>query len=502
MIHLMLPLFVIGLAAGAAAEPVPLGAAKHLFLDDHLVASMENVTRTIHPAVKYEGNPVLWPEAPWEGAVALVYGSVLRDGDAFKMWYHNGQGVGYAESDDGLAWRRPELGLIPVEGHDTNTVILRNAEEGSANALPYFYEMFGVHRNRDETRPDERYVMGYLSIDRKYQGPRQDPFHGGQRRGLGVAVSADGIHWKLADSWATEAICDGGTHWMFDPSTERYVLYGRTKHIAPGLKEAWGADPWVDRYFWGRSVARVESPDFRHWDYVDPATAPVVMTADVQDTPGNEIYSMQVFPYGALYIGLVQVFHNQEDACHLDVQLALSHDSVHFTRVGDRRPFIPCGGIGCWDRFNTSVANNPPIEVGDDLRFYYSGRTYRHGPYAGPDKGESGGGIGFAAIQRDRFVSLDASFDGGVVETVPVRLEGSTLHLNAACAFGEILVEVLEPETRALVAKSKPLRGDGLDLPVEWEEGDLGEAKAASVLRLTLRNARLYALWCTDGPQS
>jgi hypothetical protein len=463
-----------------------------LFLDDAAIASATNVTRTVHPARKSPANPVLWPQEPWEGTVALVYGSVLLDDGRYRMWYHNGQGVGYAESRDGLEWTRPRLGFFAVDGHDTNSLIRRGAEPGEPNFLPYYYELFGVHRDPGAD-PARRYVMGYLSIHRDYDGPRQDPFHRGQRRGLGVAFSPDGLHWTPGESWATEAICDGGTHWMLDPKTSRYVLYGRTKFVSPEVEAAWAGNDWVKKYFWGRSVARVESPNFLDWDYVDPATAPVVMTVDVKDAPGDEIYSMQVFPYEGVYIGLVQVFHNQADACHLDIQLAVSHDGVQFTRVGDRAPFIPCGGIGAWDRFNTSVANNPPIEVGDELRFYFSGRTYRHSPYSGPDKGESGAGIGFATIRKDRFVSLDASYDGGEIVTKPLALERDDLHLNAISDFGEIVVEATQ--NGEVVATSNPIRADGLDVLVEWEQGSIDHAVGPVILKLTLKNARLFALW-------
>jgi len=43
--------------------------------------------------------------------------------------------------------------------------------------------------------------MGFLSLDRSYSGPNEDPFHGGQRRGLGVAASPAGIRWSLLDNW-------------------------------------------------------------------------------------------------------------------------------------------------------------------------------------------------------------------------------------------------------------------------------------------------------------
>jgi hypothetical protein len=484
---------------GQSDAAIVLDGTKQMFLDDYLVARSENVARQIHAVDKYPGNPVLPATEPWENGVAILYGSVLREGDEngpkYRAWYYAAGNVGYAESDDGIRWTKPRLGIVEIDGQDTNLVVRRGAE-GEPGSVPYFYEIFGVHRDDREPDPTLRYKMGFLSIDRDYRGPREDPFHRGQRRGLGVAASPDGIHWKLLDSWATEAICDGGTHWTFDPTRQKYVLYGRTKHIAPGLLEAWGDNDWVRRYFWGRSVTRVESPDLLNWDVTDPGKAPVVMTADAEDPPGTEIYSMHGFPYESVYIGLVQVFHNQPGQCHLDIQLAVSRDGVRFSRVGDRRPFIPVGPVGSWDRFNNSVANNPPIPVGDELRFYYGGRTYRHGPYQGNDKGERGGAIGFGTVRRDRFVSLGASFDGGRIVTKPLDLRGSRLHLNAKSDFGEIVVEALGPDGQ-VIARSTPIREDGLDVPVAWEEGSLDKVRGPIVLRITLRNALVFALWCT-----
>ena len=482
-------------ACVAQAAPPVLSETRELFLDDALIASSANVARRIHPADKSPHNPVLWPQEPWEGETAVLYGSVLHEGDKWRMWYHAGEGVCYAESSDGVNWHRPKPGVIAEGGQDTNVVIRRGAAEGKPGYLPYFYEVFGVHRDDADPDPMRRYKMGYLSIDPDYHGEGGDPFHGGQRRGLGVAGSPDGVHWQPIDPWATEAIVDGASHWMRDPATERYVLYGRTKHVSDSVRAAWSQHPWFPKH-WGRAVARASSPDFLHWDIMRVQEAPVVMQADVQDTPCDEIYSMLVFPYESVYIGLVQMFHNREDSCELDVQLAVSRDTVHFSRVGDRTPFIPVGPVGSWDRYNQSLACNPPIAVGDELRFYYGGRTYRHSPYAGPDKGEPGGGIGFATVPRDRFVSLEASFDGGEVVTRPLMLRGNTLHLNATSNFGHLTVEALDNGGQ-VVATSADIREDGLDLPVVWQSGDPFTCEGPVALRFRLQNARLYAIWCT-----
>jgi hypothetical protein len=268
----------------------------------------------------------------------------------------------------------------------------------------------------------------------------------------------------------------------------------------PEVQAAAADKPWLQ--FWGRSVIRAESPDFLHWDQARPGSGELVLTPDTQDPVGSEIYSMMVFPYEGIYIGLVQMYHKQRDTAWLELQLATSRDTVHFTRVGDRTAFIPVGPEGSWDRFNNSIATGPPLAMGDELWFYYGGRSYRHSPFTGPDypyhgkdKGESRGAIGLATIPRDRFVAMTAGSEEGELRTQPVSLAGSEFHLNAAADGGQIVVEVLDAQNRP-IARSKPIGQDALDIPVAWEEGDLKNVAGPVTLRLRLRNARLFSVWC------
>ena len=476
---------------------IGLDSRKQLFLDDYFIRSMSNIERTIHPAVKYGGNPVIWKDQPWENPMNSLYGSIFYEADRYRMWYKSGMGVSYAESDDGIGWTKPALDFVEIDGRKTNILFRKTEKFGGTRDFPFFYELFGVHRDDADVDPSRRYKMGFLSIQRSYEGPREDPYHKGQRRGLAVACSADGFAWRLNKSWATEAICDGATHWMWDPSIQSYVLYGRTKFLPPEVRQAWSSHPWFRDWFSARSVARVESKNFLEWNFTDPGTAPVVMSSDIEDPPGTEIYSICVFPYESMYIGLIQLFHGVPEGYTLDVQLAVSRDSLHFERVGDRTPFIPLGSVGSWDRFNHSIANNPPVAAGNELRFYYGGRTYRHGPYKGEDTGAVAGGIGFASINRDRFVSLGASYDGGEVLTPWLNLNGTALHLNARSGFGEIVVEVINRKME-LIARSKPISTDSLDTPVFWQLGDLQRVKEPVSLRIYLKNALLFSVWCEE----
>src|SRR5687768_4657285 len=147
---------------------IRIGQEEQLFMDDYLVKRSSNILRKMHPARKFEGNPVLWPNEPWENKTAVLYGSVIRDNDKYKMWYKVGDamdagGVGYAESWDGITWMKPLLNKVTINGQKTNILLRKRANFLGPEDFPTFFEIFGVHK--DERDPDSanRYKMGFLS---------------------------------------------------------------------------------------------------------------------------------------------------------------------------------------------------------------------------------------------------------------------------------------------------------------------------------------------------
>ena len=57
-----------------------------LFVDDHLISVLENTTRSFHPFKKYEGNPVIKPDKPWEkDAVKLATVLPNEERTGFRM---------------------------------------------------------------------------------------------------------------------------------------------------------------------------------------------------------------------------------------------------------------------------------------------------------------------------------------------------------------------------------------------------------------------------------
>ena len=64
------------------------------------------------------------------GRLSCLYGTVLRVDGKFRMWYVGTRNsskprVCYAESDDGLQWERPELGICEFGGNKNNNIVIQ-----------------------------------------------------------------------------------------------------------------------------------------------------------------------------------------------------------------------------------------------------------------------------------------------------------------------------------------------------------------------------------------
>jgi hypothetical protein len=136
--------------------------------------------------------------------------------------------------------------------------------------------------------------------------------------------------------------------------------------------------------------------------------------------------------------------------------------------------------------------SNPPVVVGDEVWVYYTAMTTTHGG-ALPEKRMS---IGRARWRLDGFVSLDGDFQGGVVETVPLRLQGSRLELNVDAAHGSAAVELLSADGKPLdgytLGECRAAGSDAVRHPVRWTARDRVPTDRPVRLRFHLRNASLY----------
>lgn len=115
----VLVLILSSVANLSTAGPIHIGTKKQLFVDDYIIADMDNVYRIMNQPVKYEDNPILKlkPDQKIGGQEHIIAnGSVIYDRQErlFKMWYeaanynwsHNF--VGYSYSKDGIHWELPK----------------------------------------------------------------------------------------------------------------------------------------------------------------------------------------------------------------------------------------------------------------------------------------------------------------------------------------------------------------------------------------------------------
>ncbi len=129
-----------------ANEIVDVGTRRELFVDRHLIEKLDGKAeqRLHHPQPR---EIAMVHDAPWEGS-GSGYHSIFRDGDRYRMYYkawqldvENGKVVTnrhplfccYAESDDGIHWRKPNLGLHEFNGSKANNIVIPHGPMGPVN---------------------------------------------------------------------------------------------------------------------------------------------------------------------------------------------------------------------------------------------------------------------------------------------------------------------------------------------------------------------------------
>jgi len=138
--------------------------------------------------------------------------------------------------------------------------------------------------------------------------------------------------------------------------------------------------------------------------------------------------------------------------------------------------------------------------MGDEVYHYYVAYAHSHGEYVGFRELRGIGAIYLAVQRLDGFISADAAYTGGWLETPPIIFSGCRLELNLDCgATGHTLVELLDagctPIEGFTAEEADPIRGNHLHYTVTWQGRNDVSRLAGRVIRLrfTMRNAKLYA---------
>jgi hypothetical protein len=431
---------------------------KILFFDYREIESAQGFTRELEQPEKVEG-PLFLADAPWEYGNMQLYGSVVKvEGRPFQLWYSTIQPpwhmrMAYAESDDGLTWRRPLFDFHLHEGQKTN-ILLNDNPHGPA-----------VIYDAADPREDWRYKLlaGMLPSDC-----------------ICAYHSADGVHWQPARRFpviGTNPDCPIG---FLRSQDGRYAAYHRL-------------------YGYGRRVFRSESWDFANW-----AGEPrLVLEPDAVDPPQTQFYGLGATSYGSYELGTLWIYRTDADDRERgksrgvqEPELAYSRSGYAWHRAAQGQPFIPRGGEGAWDSGNLQCAS-APVFLGDEIRYYYLGTTARHASRweLTPQRA----GLGLARCKPDRFVALRAADKPAELLTVAFCPPVGELLLNASTEVdGWAQVEVCDLRGEVVPGYSRqecvPFRGDDVARPVRWQEKNLLPPVEWVRLRVLTRRTALYSL--------
>ncbi|MDO4557950.1 MAG: hypothetical protein Q4C47_03185 [Planctomycetia bacterium] len=461
----------------SAPEPVVIGTRLECFVDSFLIGALDGVTQKLHEP-RDEG-PVLFFDRPWEGPFS-GYVTVFHDGIRYRMYYRGGPTPGngdnsdeqtcYAESEDGKIWTKPDLGLYEWGGTRGNNILLDGEADLSHNFAPF-------HDTNPDVPSEERYKA----------------LCGNEKVGLIAFVSADGIHWrKLREEPVAKHrnyACDSQNVAFWSESGGKYLCYLRV---------------W-DSYWSGfRSVARIESPDFRTW------TPDGGLFMTYGDSEREHIYTNQTTPYyRAPHICLATAARfvpdkraiSAEDAQKCQVSDEYDHDCSDAVLMSTR-------GGNVYDRTFMEGLIRPGTDPGDWVsRTNYPARgvvptgmsemsMYAQKYYAQPRAR-----LHRYSLRVDGFASIHAPYSGGTFRTKPLVFTGENLYINAGTsAPGTIRVEIQTVSGESIPGytwdQSPVLTGNWIEKKVVWAD-DRNVAELAGtpvVLRFFMKDADLYSL--------
>ena len=478
-------LFLLLVACSSAAAVFE--AKRYLFLDPSLIASMQDMEITINPAQRHE--VVVRPDQPWESLMIGFYSSVLQEGDKVRMWYHArakkgtpSGGLAYAESQDGIHFEKPALGLVKYAGSK------------STNLLPGGNPSFTPFIDPNASSPAERYVA-ITNIDFPDVG-------------VGRYTSPDGLRWKADADAILPFPSDTQNVAFWDQRISKYVLYVRgwspqyrtVKRLeVDSLKVPTGIKPTG----LGRGSGRPDSPKY----LLDEV--PTVFAADEKDAYRTDVYTMVAQPYPldpSWYLSFPAFFRRKDGSPKANyegqkigpvgTEFAGSRDGIAWHRY-DRVPYASLP-LASPEKRHMIYMGSGLVVKGDEIWQYANEFESRHGDEPAREKKQDGVIVRY--VQRiDGFVSLTAGNTTGIGRTVPVRVAGARLLLNVDTgALGEIQVGLLDEAGLAIpgfeLADCAPVQHNGTSVEVTWPKGDLVTLKGKAVcLEIRMRRTKLYS---------
>ena len=256
-------------------EALDIGSRLELFVDDYLIERLGGrAKQRLHRPARQ--GVAMVTDRPWEGN-ASHWRTVFRDGDRYRMYYMGGHFeleaermssfphgpfLCYAESDDGIHWRRPDLGLVEFQDSRQNNILLAEESFPDLELDPAWAVPF---RDPNPDVPGEARYKALVFGSRG--GWRDEP------RGLYALQSADGIHFSpMKDQPViTRGVLDSQNLAFWDSVRGQYRAY--TRDFRDGVM----------------SIRTSVSSDFLGWPEPDWIEFP--------GSPSEHLYTNQILPY-------------------------------------------------------------------------------------------------------------------------------------------------------------------------------------------------------------
>jgi hypothetical protein len=502
---------------------VDLGTKREVFWDDYLVD--EKLTTAEHRMMQpNKVGTIMWLDQEVESG-SISYPCIMKDDKGYRMYYIAWQEkkskfqddeissqvsrVCVLESEDGMNWTRPNVGLYEFEGNTNNNIVI--PEDDFRDNAFVFYD------TNPNCPPEEKYKCFVDGIPAKNEEERKRP--GAMKRGLWYYYSADGYKFHCYGLVTACGNFDTLNTARWDG--EKYVAYIRNYHGYP-MDNASGAItvdgiedinehviPQPDKNLGIRDIRIMYSDDFRHW------TRPELIS--FRDGQDISLYTNQVAVYERaphILTGMptrycerpgwspnfdqlpgVQMRKDRMAAATPRAGLAITDCIFMWSRDGllwDRsmEAFMT---PGYEEEYNWVYGDCYPsfgmVDNGDENLYFY-GIEYHHA-YNRPKP------LNQYKIRKDGFGCYMAGGEEKVLVTKPLVFEGSTLHLNfATSAFGHIYVDVLDEAGNPISDKSFEIFGDNIDRAVVFEDGSDFSSFAGKPVRLRFQmlDAKIFSM--------
>ena len=462
--------FLVFSAQVFAAEPFAVGSHSQLFIDHRFIAKSEGIELRMNQAQK------LGRIRDENGNIVRAHVSRTYSIDGKTRLYTGSDGLDVYESDDGMQFKR--VGSIESGGRVLATLFLDPHESDASRRFKLFNIQLASPANKETD-------------------------------GVYASYSADGIQYSEGVRVYPRYTDNPAVVW-WDERIQKYVIY--TRALAIGSENQ-------------RRITRIETDDpLKPWPFNDvalehpfnaPENTPVVLQADEHDDPYSDIYynAATLYPYAQdVYFMFTAPFRHfspnrqpfvlprvagqWEDFGLLETQMAVSRDGIQWERPS-RDAYFPTGLADEWDRWYSVMAPGMGRH-GNYLYQYYvsSGMTHDSTLVRQEYKGVADlGGIGAVRQRVDGFVSADASYKGGWLETPPIVFSGNKLRLNIDTgAMGTAFVEIRDVEGKPVpgfeLADCEEVGGNYIDQAVYWKGNADVSKLAGTPVRLYIRIVR------------